>query len=71
VRILTQKEVDALPVPAKHLAGSYKVPQNTYRNLLATAKRVGRVDSRERNWTAARSSSRLRKKHSNRDRDFP
>jgi len=48
VRILTQKEVDELPVPVKTLGGDYKVPQNTYRNLLATAKRVGRVDSREK-----------------------
>lgn len=47
IRIMTQKEVDALPEPAKTFGGDYKVPPKRYRNLLATAKRVGMISQQE------------------------
>ena len=47
IRIMTQDEVDAMPIPPKTLSGDYKVPPKKYRHLLATAKRVGLIPSWE------------------------
>lgn len=47
VRILTKKQVMALPEPEKTLGGKFKVEPQEYRDLKATALRVGTVDARE------------------------
>ena len=47
IHIMTQEEVEALPMPPKTLGGDYKVSPKKYRNLLATAKRVGLIASWE------------------------
>lgn len=49
IRIMTQKEVDTLPEPPKTFGGDYKVSPKNYRNLVATAKRVGMVSQQETN----------------------
>lgn len=45
--ILTKKEVKAMEMPSKTVFGNYSVEPSTYRNLVATAKRVDKVDARE------------------------
>lgn len=47
VRILTKKQVMALPEPEKTFGGKFKVEPQEYRDLKATALRVGTVDARE------------------------
>ena len=47
IHIMTQEDVEALPMPPKTLGGDYKVSPKKYRNLLATAKRVGLIASWE------------------------
>ena len=47
VRILTKKQVMALPEPEKTLGGKLEVEPQEYRDLKATALRVGTVDARE------------------------
>ncbi len=47
VQILTKKQVLELPVPEKTIGGKFKVEPQEYRDLKATALRVGTVDVRE------------------------
>lgn len=47
VRILTKKQVMELPAPEKTISGKFKVDPQEYRDLKATALRVGAVDIRE------------------------